>query len=354
MLCNIDKHPVEQVVVVSMFKVMWFSSIFLYPRFVICLSQPFPTFMLIFRPSMTFLVRLHLDLCSNAKDSTDAINRSLIALHCPFIAQSSSRISRLIDVQTRFHSLYTLDFLHRLNLINGQGAHHYHAQQKRNRLISLFAAPSGLTRQLFRSDHQSTLCSLISFHRAQKRCWSPRMDWAPVTHTLSSSICIWFFHRSRPHSKSSSRMKSKKVHPEISLPSHRFFQSKSKAQDTFAKNFIQKYPRQQRLCVEEFSDVLTVLLRSVFISPQDWLSFTVERCPEKYGSSSVRKMPKFTSRWSSLSYNEFLFRWLSQIDREISALIDFESDETIDRMIVSEQRRIFSKIYFHEHHFLQS
>jgi ATP-dependent RNA helicase DDX60 len=71
-----------------------------------------------FPTSVTFLMRL-LDLCSNAKDSTDAINRALIALQCPFIAQSA-HLSRLIDVQTRFHSLYTLNFLYRLNLIDGK------------------------------------------------------------------------------------------------------------------------------------------------------------------------------------------------------------------------------------------
>jgi hypothetical protein len=72
-----------------------------------------------FPTSVTFLMRL-LDLCSNAKDATDAINRSLIARQCPFIAQSS-QLSPLIDVQTRLHSLYTFDFLYRSNLINGKG-----------------------------------------------------------------------------------------------------------------------------------------------------------------------------------------------------------------------------------------
>jgi hypothetical protein len=72
-----------------------------------------------FPTSVTFLMRL-LHLCSNAKDSNDAINRSLIALQCSFLAQSSLK-SRLIDIQTHFHCLHTLDFLYKLNLINGQG-----------------------------------------------------------------------------------------------------------------------------------------------------------------------------------------------------------------------------------------
>ncbi|CAF0733868.1 unnamed protein product [Adineta steineri] len=72
-----------------------------------------------FPTSVTFLMRL-LHLCSNAKDIDDAINRSLIVLQCPLIAQSSMN-SQLIDVQTRFHCLFTMDFLYRLNLINKHG-----------------------------------------------------------------------------------------------------------------------------------------------------------------------------------------------------------------------------------------
>ncbi|CAF2850851.1 unnamed protein product [Rotaria sp. Silwood2] len=69
--------------------------------------------------SVTFLMRL-LYLYSNAEDKKDAINRSLISLQCPFNAQTSMT-HRLIDIQTRYHCLHTLDFLYRLNLINGQG-----------------------------------------------------------------------------------------------------------------------------------------------------------------------------------------------------------------------------------------
>jgi len=72
-----------------------------------------------FPTSVTFFMRL-LHLCSNTKDPNDAINRSLIALQCPLLAQSPS-IKDLVNIQTRFHSLFTLDFLYRLNLINGQG-----------------------------------------------------------------------------------------------------------------------------------------------------------------------------------------------------------------------------------------
>jgi hypothetical protein len=72
-----------------------------------------------FPTSVTFLMRL-LHLCSNAKDSLDAINRSLIALQYPLLAESPIK-HHLIDIQTRFHCLFTLDFLYRLNLINGKG-----------------------------------------------------------------------------------------------------------------------------------------------------------------------------------------------------------------------------------------
>jgi hypothetical protein len=72
-----------------------------------------------FPTNVTFLMRL-LHLCSNAVDKEDAINRSLIALRCPFISQSPTKHD-FIDIQTQFHCLHTFDFLHRLNLINGQG-----------------------------------------------------------------------------------------------------------------------------------------------------------------------------------------------------------------------------------------
>jgi hypothetical protein len=72
-----------------------------------------------FPTSITFLMRL-LHLYSIAEDKNDAKNRSLIALECPFIAQSPAK-SRLIETQIRFHCLHTLDFLHRLNLINSKG-----------------------------------------------------------------------------------------------------------------------------------------------------------------------------------------------------------------------------------------
>ncbi|CAF2032627.1 unnamed protein product [Rotaria magnacalcarata] len=69
--------------------------------------------------SITFLMRL-LYLYTNAEDKKDAINRSLIALQCPFNGQTSMT-NRLIDIQTRFHTMYTLDFLYRLNFIDHQG-----------------------------------------------------------------------------------------------------------------------------------------------------------------------------------------------------------------------------------------
>ncbi|CAF0753138.1 unnamed protein product [Rotaria sordida] len=72
-----------------------------------------------FPTSVTFFMRL-LHLYSNAKNKKDAMNRSLITLECPFIKQSRIKY-HLIDVQTRYHCLHTLDFLHRLNLINGEG-----------------------------------------------------------------------------------------------------------------------------------------------------------------------------------------------------------------------------------------
>jgi len=70
--------------------------------------------------NVTFLMRL-LNFNSNAEDKKDAINRSLIALQCPFNAQLSPTY-QFIDVQIRFHCLHTLDFFYRLNLINEEGS----------------------------------------------------------------------------------------------------------------------------------------------------------------------------------------------------------------------------------------
>ncbi|CAF1144509.1 unnamed protein product [Rotaria sordida] len=72
-----------------------------------------------FPTSVTFFMCL-LHLYSNAEDTKDAMNRALIALECPFMRQSPIK-HHLIDLQTRYHCLHTLDFLHRLNLINGEG-----------------------------------------------------------------------------------------------------------------------------------------------------------------------------------------------------------------------------------------
>ena len=71
-----------------------------------------------FPTSITFFMRL-LHLYSNAKDSIDAMNRSLVTLQCPLLVQTQEK-RLLVDTQTRFHSLFTLDFLYRLNLIDSK------------------------------------------------------------------------------------------------------------------------------------------------------------------------------------------------------------------------------------------
>ncbi|UJR12134.1 hypothetical protein I4U23_016311 [Adineta vaga] len=74
-----------------------------------------------FPSSVTFLMRL-LQLCSNTENKykQDAIHRSLIALQCPFMKQSINK-QELIQIQLQYHCLYTLHFLHQLNLVNNQG-----------------------------------------------------------------------------------------------------------------------------------------------------------------------------------------------------------------------------------------
>ena len=68
--------------------------------------------------SVTFLMRL-LHLYSKAEDKKDAINRSLVALQCPFSGQTS-HMQEIFAMRNRFHCLHTLDFLYRLNLIDEQ------------------------------------------------------------------------------------------------------------------------------------------------------------------------------------------------------------------------------------------
>lgn len=72
-----------------------------------------------FPSSVTFLMRL-LYLHSNAEDKKDAINRSLVALQCPFAGHGSLK-HQLVDLETRYHCLHSLDFLYRLNLVGEQG-----------------------------------------------------------------------------------------------------------------------------------------------------------------------------------------------------------------------------------------
>ena len=72
-----------------------------------------------FPTSVAFLMRL-LQLFSNGKDPDDAKNRALVALQCPFILQSEVKYD-LVNAQLHFHTLYTLDFLHRLNLLDKRG-----------------------------------------------------------------------------------------------------------------------------------------------------------------------------------------------------------------------------------------
>ena len=72
-----------------------------------------------FPSSVTFLMRL-LYLYSNAEDKKDAINRSLVALQCPFAGHGSLK-HQLVDLEMRYHCLHSLDFLYRLNLVGEQG-----------------------------------------------------------------------------------------------------------------------------------------------------------------------------------------------------------------------------------------
>jgi hypothetical protein len=118
--------------------------------------------------SVTFLMRL-LQLCSNGKDKKDAVNRSLIALECPFISQFPTK-RHLVDLQTRFHCLHTLDFLYRINLINGKGdliglaglSTHLHYNEPANILLVYLINAEFFHRLTDKVDIVSTLARLFT------------------------------------------------------------------------------------------------------------------------------------------------------------------------------------------------
>jgi ATP-dependent RNA helicase DDX60 len=106
-----------------------------------------------FPNSVTFLMRL-LHMYSTADDKKDALNRSLVALQCSFAAQSPVT-HQLIDTQTRYHCLHTLDFLYRLNLINDEGglnglaglATHLHRLEPAN-ILFIYLIDTGVFHQM--------------------------------------------------------------------------------------------------------------------------------------------------------------------------------------------------------------
>jgi hypothetical protein len=118
--------------------------------------------------SVTFLMRL-LQLCSNGKDKKDAVNRSLIALECPFISQFPTK-RHLVDLQTRFHCLHTLDFLYRIHLINGKGdliglaglSTHLHYNEPANILLVYLINAELFHRLTDKVDIVSTLARLFT------------------------------------------------------------------------------------------------------------------------------------------------------------------------------------------------
>ncbi|CAF0957384.1 unnamed protein product, partial [Didymodactylos carnosus] len=71
-----------------------------------------------FPTSVTFLIRL-LHLYTKSNNKNDAYNHALIALEYHLISSTLKQI--LVDIQTRYHCLHTLDFLYRLDLINSNG-----------------------------------------------------------------------------------------------------------------------------------------------------------------------------------------------------------------------------------------
>ena len=123
-----------------------------------------------FPTSVTFLMRL-LHFISKAEDKFDAINRSLIALQCPFNAQSLET-RHLIDLQIRFHCLHTLHFLYRLNLIDEQGnliglaglTTHLHRFEPANILL-IYLMDSGLFQQMTNEEEMVNLLAYLFTNR---------------------------------------------------------------------------------------------------------------------------------------------------------------------------------------------
>ena len=123
-----------------------------------------PNIQAYFPTSVTFFIRL-LNLYANAEDKKDAMNRALIALQYPFISQSPNKCE-LINIQTQYHSLHTLDFLHRLDLINGKGElvglagllTHLHYYEPANILLVYLLS----TRLFHESDNDTEIVNMLT------------------------------------------------------------------------------------------------------------------------------------------------------------------------------------------------
>ena len=89
-------------------------------------------------------------LWSKVKETDDAVNPPLIALQCAFLCLSPDK-RRLIERLTRFHSLHTLEFLYRLNLMNERSdlvglaglANHLHYFEPEN-VLQIYLIDGGL------------------------------------------------------------------------------------------------------------------------------------------------------------------------------------------------------------------
>ncbi|CAF0924288.1 unnamed protein product [Adineta steineri] len=88
--------------------------------------------------SVTFLMRL-LHLCTNIKDSNDAINRSLIALQCPFLTQSPVKHIFIFVIYIKFfYRLYLISAQHDLIGLAGLLSHLHYFEPTNLLLVYLF------------------------------------------------------------------------------------------------------------------------------------------------------------------------------------------------------------------------
>ncbi|CAF0876905.1 unnamed protein product [Adineta steineri] len=135
---------------------------------------PVPDIYSHFPSTVTFLLRLlHLFTKSSTKENDQTVYiRSLIALECPLsLSLNNQHMATLIQIQTKFHCLYTLDFLYRLNLIDASGKliglgslmTHLLPYEPANLLLSYLIEKNLFSNEDLQEDHDKQIVMVLSY-----------------------------------------------------------------------------------------------------------------------------------------------------------------------------------------------